>query len=328
MERVNVMQQPWDYLIILDACRYDYFEEVWQNYLQGDLKKIISIGSSTKEWRNKSFAGYYDDVIYISANPYINSLTAVKGFLGREHFFKVYDLWLDDWDKQKGTVLPETVTKRAIEIIKTHPDKRVLIHYIQPHEPYLGSTVTGPGFEPPTAGGYLQGVNRGQLKSQAIIKMMKILSGVLYWTGIRGNFLIWKLRELMRMPPAGPMDAVRRKYGKEVLRKAYKENLEIVLEHIAELVNGLTGRIVITADHGEMLGEDNCYCHWSRNLNKILVEVPWLIIDKGIKAAELAERTADEEKDKAQPSAFIDKEVSEETKRKIQDKLRALGYHD
>ncbi|MHC4789903.1 MAG: hypothetical protein ACYS8Y_00460, partial [Planctomycetota bacterium] len=228
MARLNIMHEQWDYLIVLDACRYDYFEQVWQKYLSGDLTKKISIGSGTKEWRNKSFTQYYDDVIYISANPYINSLAPVKGFLAKNYFFKIYDLWLDDWNNQKGTVLPETVTKKAIDIIKANSSKRAIIHYIQPHEPYLGQTVTGPGFATPKPGGFLAGINEKSKKFKFANKLIKILAAVFYWMAIRGNLPIWKLRQILGMPPAGPMDAVRRKYGKEVLRKAYKENLEIV----------------------------------------------------------------------------------------------------
>ena len=119
------------------------------------------------------------------------------------------------------------------------------------------------------------------------------------------------------------------------MRRGYLGCVNYVDRELGRLLDALvaSGRaketiVAYTADHGEMLGENNRYCHWSRESNKILVEVPWLIIDKGIKAVKPAEKTTDEEKDKAQPSASIDKEVSEETKRKIQEKLRALGYQD
>jgi hypothetical protein len=322
------MQENWDYLIILDACRYDYFEQVWQNRPAGKLEPRISIGSSTKEWRNKSFTDYYDDVIYISANPYINSLRAVKGFLATHHFSKVYDLWLDDWDKHEGTVLPQTVTQRAVEIISSNSDKRAIVHYIQPHEPYLGSSARGPGYDQPVAGGYLQGVKKGRSKSWLIRKIMQLVTGVFYWVGIRGNGLIWKIREVLGTPPACPMDAVRRKYGNEILRQAYRENLEIVLEHVAQLIDALSGKIVITSDHGEMLGEDGQYCHWSRSSEGILVEIPWLVIDKGERGPEAPTPAAKKVPDELQETKPVGKEPDEQTKKQIQEKLKALGYFD
>ncbi|MHC4621099.1 MAG: hypothetical protein ACYTEQ_25415, partial [Planctomycetota bacterium] len=197
MTKTKIMQEQWDYLIILDACRYDYFERVRQDYLPGKLEKIISIGSSTKEWRNKSFTEYYSDVVYVSANPYINSLAPVKGFSAKQHFHKVYDLWLADWDKDKGTVLPETVTKRAIEITRANSSRRAIIHYIQPHEPYLGPSVAGPGFPSPVAGGFLEGVDQAVQKRPLANKVLKFVTGVCYWLRIRGNSFTWKLRDFL-----------------------------------------------------------------------------------------------------------------------------------
>ena len=62
---LNVMEEKWDYLIILDACRYDYFESLYKEFFDGDLEKRISLGSNTIEWCLESFKGYYPDVIYI-----------------------------------------------------------------------------------------------------------------------------------------------------------------------------------------------------------------------------------------------------------------------
>lgn len=326
-EKVKLMREQWDYLIILDACRYDYFEQVWGNYLKGDLTKKISVGSGTVEWRNKSFTSYYGDVIYISANPYITSSGPVKGFSAKQHFCKVYCLCLNDWDKQKGTVLPETVTKRAIDIINANTDKRAIIHYLQPHEPYLGSAVTSPGYTKPEPGVFLPDGYENNAKFKIANNLLKILSGILYWLGIRGRFLPWKLREILAMPPANPMDVIRRKYGKEILRKAYKENLEIALKHVVDLVNSLSGRIVITADHGEILGENECYGHWSRSSNKFLVEIPWLVIDKGESVTEPADQITNKGQRKPQPSGPADEEADEEAKRKIQERLKSLGYY-
>ena len=62
------------------------------------------------------------------------------------------------------------------------------------------------------------------------------------------------------------------------MRKAYRENLRIVLEHVAELCDELlrhkpSARIVIASDHGELLGENGKYSHGIRTL--YTSEVPW-----------------------------------------------------
>jgi len=327
MKTANIMQEEWDYLIILDACRYDYFEQVWRKYLDGVLEKRISVGSGTKEWRNKSFVKRYDDVIYISTNPYIASVPS-KGFSAAEHFFEVHDLWLHNWDKDKGTVLPETVSKRAVEIINANMDKRAIIHYIQPHEPYLGQSISSPGYSSSRPEVFF-GLSSDQGgKDKVLHKLLYIFSALLYYCGIRGRLFVWKLRELLRMPPANPMDAVRRRYGKEGLRRAYRENLEIVLKCVAELVQALSGRIIVTADHGEMLGESFCYGHWSRSSKKLLREIPWLVIDKGKKRTE-PPKTQLHPKQTQQRSAVPDEqEAKGKIEEQVQQRLRALGYFD
>ena len=65
------------------------------------------------------------------------------------------------------------------------------------------------------------------------------------------------------------------------IRNAYKENLEVVLESVAELLEHISGRILITADHGEYLGENGRYGHGFKVPRRPpIVEVPWLIIEK------------------------------------------------
>lgn len=49
-----INERDWDCLVILDACRYDYFEKVYEDYLSGDLRKVLSSGSCTEEWLNKT----------------------------------------------------------------------------------------------------------------------------------------------------------------------------------------------------------------------------------------------------------------------------------
>ncbi len=83
VRRVHVTEEDWDHLIVLDGCRYDYFLKVYTSFLEGKLEKVVSVGSNTVEWRDNSFPGNYDDVVYVSANPHINSVVEVGGVQGR-----------------------------------------------------------------------------------------------------------------------------------------------------------------------------------------------------------------------------------------------------
>lgn len=327
MNRVNIMEEQWDYLIILDACRYDYMEQVWQNYLTGKLSKKISVGSSTLEWRDKTFKDYYDDVIYISTNPYINSLAPVKGFSAKEHFYKVYDVWREHWDRATNGVLPEAVTRASINIIRRNPDKRAIIHYVQPHEPYIGPNIPSFDFHRPRplAERLIDKDEQYKRKTSFKDRILRIISDFCYRKGITGRLSLWRVRQFLRMPPMSHMDAVRRNLGKEGLRRAYMENLKIALKHVAELVDAVNGKIVITADHGEMLGEKGLYSHWPGAKNKLLLEIPWLEIDKThCKIKDIKQESQAE----SSPDQGAYKESEEDIHKDIQDKLRALGYYD
>ena len=326
MNRTNIIEQQWDYLIILDACRYDYMEKVWYNFLTGKFSKKISIGSSTLEWRDKTFKKYYDDLIYISSNPYINSISTVRGFTAKDHFFKVYDVWRHHWDNEKKAVLPEAMTRAAVDIIKQNPDKRAIIHYIQPHEPYISDNVPLFDFHrpQPLAERLVDEDTQHQRRTSIKDKVLRKISDFCYRNGITGRFSLWRVRKFLKMPPMSHMDAVRRNMGKEGLRLAYKENLNIVLKHVVELVDQLTGKIIITADHGELLGENGLYSHWPGSKNKHLIEIPWLEIEKGFKIKE-----GKTENHKAEsPGQTQSNKPEENIQKEIADKLRALGYHD
>lgn len=60
--------------------------------------------------------------------------------------------------------------------------------------------------------------------------------------------------------------------------KAYEKNLEQVLEHVEELSNILEGKTVVTADHGDLLGENGLYGHPGNSNLKVLRKVPWDVI--------------------------------------------------
>ena len=114
--------------------------------MHGELKKAVSVGSSTTEWCKGSFKKRYDDVVYISANPHINSKFEVKGFNAKDHFFRVIDVWKWGWNEGLGTVHPKKVNEAVQTFKDNYSDKRFIIHYLQPHEPYIGYNLRAVGF--------------------------------------------------------------------------------------------------------------------------------------------------------------------------------------
>jgi len=223
-------------------------------------------------------------MLYISGNPYINSKVQIKSFNARRHFYKIIDVWNFGWDKELGTVPPKNINKITLSLVSKFPQKKLIIHYLQPHSPYISRKFQTVGFPKPS-------LQYGQILT--CIQTYPPKKSFEIVVNLFGNLLIkakiikhvWELREWLGLPPASPMDAIRRKYGINGLRKAYEENLIIVLGYVTKLCDELlhykpSGRIVITSDHGELLGENGKYGHGSRAPHTL--EVPWLSV-KSIK---------------------------------------------
>jgi len=267
-----VRQGDWDYLIVLDACRYDYFKENCD--FEGELISVKSPAfervrddiAPTSSWYINIFEDMYEDVFHVSSHPRVNSRTPVEGFKGWEHFGKVYDLWDTEWNEEFGTVMPEDVTERSKEFIKENLDKRFILHYMQPHTPYLslGPPATKKKRDPESRTSFGR-----KLRNKMVSTARKLI----------GDEIAVKLMRLLRLPPLSPMDDALRKVGGEGVKKAYRHNLIRALDSIETLLPQLSGKIVITADHGELLGEKGRYGHDFEAQDK-LVKVPWLVIEK------------------------------------------------
>ena len=311
---LDITTERWDYLVILDACRFDYFEKNYRNYFNsGNLKIKRTAGTSTVEWRNISFkSGAFEDIIYISANPNITDKTSIYDFIGANHFFKVFEIWKTNWDSYRGTVLPEKMTDVSLDIINQYKNqgKRFILHYLQPHEPYLMPTIVSCGYD------------RGEISSERRLigynyssflydQRFGIFNFLMNHTGFLSKFTNrkdWYLRQFLGLPPRCPMDGVRRKYGKKKLRKAYEQNLRYALEQVKRLTEQVSGKVVITSDHGELLGDKNCYGHPSGSDNPILRNVPWFELDC---------KQADKQQVKSDSDDI-----------EIKEKLKSIGYVD
>lgn len=126
-----MMERDWDNLLILDACRFDYFEA--QNRIDGDLSKVISPGKMSWEFMQEEFVGNtFHDTVYITANTFATQLS-------EDIFFKTVYL-NDQWDDEIGTIYPAHMVEAAREAHEQYPNKRLIVHFMQPHRPYLGPT--------------------------------------------------------------------------------------------------------------------------------------------------------------------------------------------
>jgi hypothetical protein len=130
-----VLDEDWDTLVILDGCRYDVFEQCVG--MEGDLSSRISRGSNTVEFLRGNLADRtVNDTVYVTANPQLyrhrDDINAT--------FYDVVDVWdSEGWDGGHGTVLPETVARYGKEALAEHDDKRIIVHFVQPHYPFIGA---------------------------------------------------------------------------------------------------------------------------------------------------------------------------------------------
>jgi hypothetical protein len=259
---IDIFSEDWDTLLILDACRYDYFAD--QSDLDGTLSTRISRASATREWVRANFTDRrLHDVVYVSANP--NYCKVADEIRAEVHAY--IDVWRDDTlvGEQNTIVPPETVTEHALSAAEEYPNKRLLVHYVQPHYPFIGPT--GKEHFDPTA----------------------------------------TLKEV----------SVKYDLTDDRLERAYRENLDLVLDEAERLLEKLHGKTVVSADHGELLGERlspfplRAYGHPNGVYVDELVEVPWLVHQNGERREVVAEEPMEQDD--------IEDEVLEE-------QLRNLGY--
>lgn len=239
---IDVMKQDWDNLIILDACRYDYFKSY--NNIDGDLRSVISQGAHSWEFMQENFVGReFHDTVYVTANPHV-------GKLDDDIFYTVEQL-LDDWDENLGAVHPDYVVEAAFEAYNKYPNKKLIIHFMQPHHPFMGPTAD-------------------QVREEYDIR------GYDNWLAhdhIEDSRVGTNMYELVE----------RGEISKDNVHEAYGETLEIALEGVTRILSNINGKSVITSDHGEMLGErgfiKSRYGHPHDIYNMELRKVPWLTIE-------------------------------------------------
>jgi hypothetical protein len=248
---IDVIEQDWDLLIIIDACRADLFEEtVLGDGAFDEYSRVNTKASATMEWMEMNFAdGEWGDTVYVSANPWITQKAS-------DSFHHIENLWISDYGveeetlkesttlKQAGVGTSETVnatetTDRALEVAHEYPDKRIIVHYLQPHAPYIGNA-------------------DGSEKPQDEIKA-DLHPGKPHWEG---------------------------KIDAERCWDEYRENLKYVMNHVWRFLDHVQGKAVVSSDHGEMFGEwmtpfpMRGYDHPMGLRTPELIEVPWAVLNR------------------------------------------------
>lgn len=211
---IDILDEDWDNLFILDACRTDLFEEVIESTpIDGDLSTRYSAGSGSVEFLKSNFQGEdCRDTVYVTANPFVQTEIDTP-------FHAVEHVWTDKWDDGLGTVRPETMAEAATAYAEKYPNKRLIVHFMQPHYPFIGDET-------------VDSADLSILRSKAQDEDTENQGGNDVWARLSNN-----------------------EVSEDAVWEAYRSNLELVLQSVTDLVDEIGGLSVITSDHGNALGE-------------------------------------------------------------------------
>lgn len=134
-----VWERDWDVLLILDACRLDLMKEVAGEYSfiggSENVDSLWSIASMSDDWIERTFdEAYREDVestAYVSGNAFTGKVEfPVKPAIVKE-------VWNHEWNEDVNTILARPLTNQAISLWRTEDCDRMIVHYMQPHVPFI-----------------------------------------------------------------------------------------------------------------------------------------------------------------------------------------------
>jgi hypothetical protein len=273
----TVYDREWDVLVILDACRVDLFAEIADEYEWLPTAKYInqtaidSVAGSSKEWMERTFGR--TDPAELEATAYITGNPFSSQVLDAADFGLLDEVWRYAWDDDVGSIRPCPLVDRAVQAGRDGDYDRIIVHMMQPHAPFLGNDEIHAGFRPDD----------------------------------------WGSPEAVRDPDQQGLDVwhrIRRgNLERDSVWNAYQRNLQIALESVEKLRQNMDGQLVLTADHGNALGEHGVWGHPDVPVKGIR-EVPWVAVD--------ATDTGEYEP-KVEPT-------TDQSEISIEDRLTALGY--
>lgn len=169
----HVLDRDWDLLVILDTCRVDAMRQVAPEFgFVGDVDRIWSRGGSSPDWIAHTFDRAYEETLaetaYLTANPHAETVLEDRELIRGKHFgaakqFHRYGSWdpinPDNlgryerlWKFESGSsenggdpvmkyTPPRVVTDRGIAVMREYDFDRVILHYMQPHYPYISNAL-------------------------------------------------------------------------------------------------------------------------------------------------------------------------------------------
>lgn len=254
----SIWERPyWDVLVILDACRYDLWDDVAPEYGLPVGETVWSNASCSIDWIERNFSQHPDEISsvgYVTANPFADhdAEHARSADLADTDIGHFRPLYKSEWgpidtDPPIETVPPERVTDHAIDAWRRREEfgfDRLVVHYMQPHEPFIAAPEWS----------YATPHDNPVLKN-------------LVSDGYEAGTSPWRM-----MIDSGEVTP-------EEFWPVYQDNLRWVLEDVDDrLLKNLDGRVVISADHGNGLGEWGEWHHPPGAIGPAVRRVPWIAV--------------------------------------------------
>jgi hypothetical protein len=237
IDETNIFDRDWDVLVILDGCRVDLMHEVKSEYeFLSNISEITSTGSMSLEWMENTFSNAPSQEL--ASTAYVTSNLFSRDVCDDEMFSCLEEVWRYGWDDELNTIPARPVTDKAIDVMRSESPERMIVHYMQPHHPFIGENESLPSFNPDPFGRDNDGIAEARTA----------------WDALRRGELTY-----------------------EAVWQAYKENLRYVLEDVSILRKNIRAdKLAITADHGNAVGEWGIYDHPIGFPHPAVKNVPWV----------------------------------------------------
>ncbi|ODR79829.1 hypothetical protein BG842_03275 [Haladaptatus sp. W1] len=283
----NIFEKDWDALLVLDACRVDALREVAPEYdFIESVDSIWSVGSSSHEWYANTFNQKYkyklNKTALISSNPFAAEV------LYNDNHPPIYPTpilnahWNTISDEDIGHFEPTQQHKRPFDNVS---DSAPVDEVQDPN--YVTD----------------RGIVAGREDYDRLIIHYFQPHRPFIYDLIEGGEMTEKQND-----PYGFAQKEEIDHGD--LWPMYLDNLRLVLDSINNLLKNLDAdKVIITADHGELIGELGQYGHFECIPHPDLKKVPWV------------ETTATDKK-----TRMPDEEPSIKSENNTEKRLRELGY--
>lgn len=133
---IPIYEREWEVLVILDACRADLMDEVADEYpFLEKYRTHDSLGSNSGQWMARNFTDEYAEEMretaVVTGNPHSDT------YLDEEDFAMLDEVWRYAWEDKDELFKPHFITDRAISIKRHFQPERMIVHYMQPHHPFI-----------------------------------------------------------------------------------------------------------------------------------------------------------------------------------------------